>query len=101
MLGYLSCLIIRNYAAYVNEYPEDKYYISSKVDAPLTFIRPAHLCYAPKIKKSMANRSLRNFLTNLDQPMPLPEKLFKLTRNLWRRIVLGQSCCGHDGEPGC
>ncbi len=49
----------------------------------------------------MAKQSFRNFLTNLDQPMPLPEKLFKLTRNLWRRVVLQQDCCGHDGEPGC
>jgi len=32
--------------------------------------------------------------------MPLPEKLFKLTRNLWRRVILQQACCGHDGEPG-
>jgi hypothetical protein len=46
-------------------------------------------------------RSFSQFLTNLDQPMPLPEKLGKLTRNLWRRIVLRQACCGHDGEPGC
>ncbi|HET9912967.1 MAG TPA: hypothetical protein VFQ13_13815 [Anaerolineales bacterium] len=49
----------------------------------------------------MAKPSLRDFLTNLDQPMPLPEKLTKLTRNLWRRVVLRQNCCGHDGEPGC
>jgi len=40
-------------------------------------------------------------LTNLDAPMPLPEKLAKLTRNLWRRTVLRQGCCGHNGEPGC
>ena len=45
--------------------------------------------------------SFNDFLTNLDQPMPLPEKLTKLTRNLWRRVVLRQTCCGHDGEPGC
>ena len=50
----------------------------------------------------MAKRpSLRDFLTNLDQPMPLHEKLGKLTRNPWLRIVLRQTCCGHDGEPGC
>ena len=50
----------------------------------------------------MARRySPRNFLTNLEQPMPLPEKLGKLTRNLWRRVVLRQECCGHHGEPGC
>jgi len=49
----------------------------------------------------MASQPLRNFLTNLNQPMPLPEKLFKLTRNLWRRVILRKNCCGHDGEPGC
>ena len=54
-----------------------------------------------KRENSMARRSYRNFLTNLDQPMPLPEKLYKLTRNLWLRVVLRQTCCGHDGEPGC
>ena len=45
--------------------------------------------------------SLGDFLTNLDQPMPFHEKLGKLTRNLWRRVVLRQSCCGNYGEPGC
>jgi hypothetical protein len=45
--------------------------------------------------------SISDFLTNLDQPTPLPEKLAKLTRNLWRRVVLRQSCCGNHGEPGC
>ena len=48
----------------------------------------------------MARGSLGELLTNLNQPMPLPEKLFKLTRNLWLRVVLRQACCGHDGEPG-
>ncbi len=43
----------------------------------------------------------RSFLTNLEQPMPLPEKLGKLLRNVGRRVVLRQRCCGHDGEPGC
>ena len=46
-------------------------------------------------------RPWRNFLTNLDQPMPLQEKAYKLTRNLWRRVVLRQACCGNHGEPGC
>jgi hypothetical protein len=50
----------------------------------------------------MARRHPRSyFFTNLDQPMPLPEKLGKLTRNLWRRVALRQTCCGHEGEPGC
>lgn len=42
-----------------------------------------------------------DFLTNLEQPMPLPEKATELARNLFRRVVLRQSCCGHHGEPGC
>ena len=45
--------------------------------------------------------SFSDFLTNMSQPMPLPEKLAKLSRNLWRRVLLRQDCCGHDGEPGC
>jgi hypothetical protein len=49
----------------------------------------------------MSQKSLSDFLTNLDQPMPLPEKLYKLVRNLFRRVILLQTCCGHDGEPGC
>ncbi len=42
-----------------------------------------------------------SFLTNMDQPMPAHEKVSKLTRNLWRRVVLRQTCCGNHGEPGC
>ena len=49
----------------------------------------------------MARPTISDFLTNMNQPMPLPEKFTKLTRNLWRRVVLRQNCCGHDGEPGC
>jgi hypothetical protein len=49
----------------------------------------------------MKNNLISNFLTNLDQPMPLGKKLSKLVRNLWRRVVLRQTCCGHAGEPGC
>ena len=50
----------------------------------------------------MARRgTLGQFLTNLDQPMPFPEKLSKLTGNLWRRVILRKTCCGHPGEPGC
>jgi hypothetical protein len=33
--------------------------------------------------------------------MPLSEKVAKTARNLWRRVILAQPCCGHDGEPGC
>jgi hypothetical protein len=49
----------------------------------------------------MADKSIRDILTNLDQPMPLGEKVRKVTRNLWRRVLLRQDCCGNHGEPGC
>jgi hypothetical protein len=42
---------------------------------------------------------LQNFFTNLDQPMPLGEKLTRLVINLWRRVIPAQTCCGHPGEP--
>ena len=45
--------------------------------------------------------NLGDLLTNLDQPMPLGEKLRKLVRNLWLRVALRRNCCGHPGEPGC
>ena len=46
----------------------------------------------------MARRpSTSDFLTNLEQPMPLGDKLTKLTRNLWRRVVLRQNCCDNHG----
>lgn len=55
----------------------------------------------PKTGAARIRPNPRHFLTNLSQPMPLDEKLTKLARNLWRRIVLRQNCCGHPGEPGC
>ncbi len=45
--------------------------------------------------------SLRAFITNMDQPMPLPRKLRLLARNITIRIVKRRGCCGHPGEPGC
>jgi len=48
-----------------------------------------------------SRKSYRNFLTNMDAPMPLPRKLFLLVRNLSIRAIKRQNCCGHDGEPGC
>jgi hypothetical protein len=32
---------------------------------------------------------------------PLPGKLRLITVNYWRRLRLGQACCGHYGDPGC
>jgi hypothetical protein len=44
---------------------------------------------------------LSDFITNMDQPMPLGRKLRMLFSNLWLRVVKRQNCCGHKGEPGC
>lgn len=48
-----------------------------------------------------ARPSVRDFLTNLDQPMPFGRKMRLLVRNVWIRIARAQDCCGHTGEPGC
>jgi hypothetical protein len=54
-----------------------------------------------KVQQMTRRPSPHHFLTNLDQPMPWPEKVGKLVRNLARRLTLRQGCCGHPGEPGC
>ncbi len=47
-------------------------------------------------------KGTRQFLTNLDAPYPLPTKIKMLVRNLSLRVVPRvQTCCGHQGEPGC
>ncbi|HYK96828.1 MAG TPA: hypothetical protein VEU77_00400 [Candidatus Acidoferrales bacterium] len=43
-------------------------------------------------------RALRNFT---DSEIPLPRRLVVTARNVWLRVALRQTCCGHDGEPGC
>jgi len=44
----------------------------------------------------MARRDVfRQFLTNLDQPMPLTEKVRKRAANHGLRVALRQTCCGH------
>ena len=45
--------------------------------------------------------SARAFLTNLSGPRPWPEKIRLLLRNNWLKLVRIESCCGHQGEPGC
>ncbi len=49
----------------------------------------------------MSRPSFSDFLTNIKQPMFLGEKITKISRNLWRRVVLRQNCCSHEGEAGC
>ena len=41
------------------------------------------------------------YVTNLKAPPPWPQKIFVILRNISRRFILRQPCCGHDGEPGC
>jgi hypothetical protein len=45
--------------------------------------------------------SIRDFITNMSVPMPWHRKIYLLFRNLSMRILKGQDCCGHHGEPGC
>jgi hypothetical protein len=47
------------------------------------------------------NPSTSAFLRNLQQPMPLAEKLKIALSNTAIKITRLQSCCGHPGEPGC
>jgi hypothetical protein len=36
-----------------------------------------------------------------DFDAPFTTKLRMTARNLWRRVVLRQGCCGNHGQPGC
>ena len=38
---------------------------------------------------------------NLRQPGPLGWKIRRALANTATKVVHRQSCCGHDGEPGC
>jgi len=44
---------------------------------------------------------LEDIFTNMSVPMPLHRKLYLIFRNNMIKIMKGQSCCGHPGEPGC
>ena len=44
---------------------------------------------------------LRDLITNWRVDMPLGRKLRLATRNTAIKLIRRQSCCGHDGEPGC
>jgi hypothetical protein len=49
-------------------------------------------------RRASVLRAIRNFT---DSEIPLPLRIVVASRNAWRRVVLRQACCGHDGEPGC
>lgn len=40
----------------------------------------------------------RNFL---ESDLPIGRRSRLTVGNLWRRLVLRQTCCGNDGQPGC
>ncbi len=44
---------------------------------------------------------LRDYITNLQVPLPWYTKIRLVARNMARRVLLRQTCCGHPGEPGC
>jgi hypothetical protein len=46
--------------------------------------------------------SPRNVISNWrEYDAPAVVKLRMAARNMWRRVVLRQSCCGNHGQPGC
>ena len=46
--------------------------------------------------------SIGAFISNWsDYDAPFATKLRMAARNLWRRVVLRQNCCGNHGQPGC
>lgn len=46
--------------------------------------------------------SARAFFTNWSESaLPFTRKLSLTFRNQWIKVRHGQSCCGHEGEPGC
>jgi hypothetical protein len=47
-------------------------------------------------------RGVGNWITNWDRSdLPLPRRVQVAARNLALRLVRRETCCGHDGEPGC
>lgn len=49
-----------------------------------------------------ARRSVGNWVTNWERSkLPIPVRLLVAARNLSIRAIRRDTCCGHDGEPGC
>jgi hypothetical protein len=53
--------------------------------------------------RDTSNRqSPQNVISNWrEYDAPAAAKLRMAARNMWRRLVLRQSCCGNHGQPGC
>ena len=47
-------------------------------------------------------RSPGNWISNWRRSeLPVPVRLLVAARNLSTRVLHGDTCCGHTGEPGC
>lgn len=47
-------------------------------------------------------RSIGVAISNWERStLPIPARLIVAARNLSLRVVRRDTCCGHDGEPGC
>jgi hypothetical protein len=44
---------------------------------------------------------LKDFMANMNKPMPFTRKAGLFIRNNLLKIKNLQSCCGNHGEPGC
>lgn len=44
---------------------------------------------------------IKVFFTNLKSSIPWYEKIYKLFRNNFKKIITLKNCCGNLGEPGC
>lgn len=58
---------------------------------------------AGNIVHGMAHRrGPRDWIGNWERStLPVPQRTLVALRNLALRVVRRDSCCGHDGEPGC
>ncbi len=47
-------------------------------------------------------RDPRDWIGNWERStLPIPQRTLVALRNLALRVVRRDTCCGHDGEPGC
>ncbi|MBU6423742.1 MAG: hypothetical protein KGJ98_12625 [Chloroflexota bacterium] len=49
-----------------------------------------------------SRREHAHFATNWSRsPLPVPQRTLVAARNLALRVIRRDTCCGHEGEPGC
>lgn len=60
------------------------------------------MCQGSGSNESGGQPSLARVIANWSEyDAPIGTKLRMTARNLWRRVVLRQNCCGNHGQPGC